>query len=359
MSFSEEIRQFANKVNAYTEQGVIANEESTKAFVILPFLGLLGYEVTNPLVCRPEFTADIQGLKQGEKVDYAIFQDNVPIILIEAKPLHDDLNKHTGQLNRYFTNTAAKLAILTNGVEYRFFTDLDNINMMDTQPFYIFNLLDFTDSALNALEKFTRSQFNIENISREASSLKFVNSVKNYMRIQLENPSDEFVKFLLKQALSCRTVFQTHIENNREQVKKSLNLFVQELVGEKFKKFMSVQENDLGNADDILGKSDQDEKEEETGIITTTDEIGAFYVIQSMLSDVLDTDRLFYKDTKSYFVVRIDDKSQKWICRLKLEGKKKSIIFPDGDPYSELPLKKVSDIRQFKDRLIEIVNKNL
>ena len=98
----------------------IQTEEATKMAFIAPFLNLLGYDVFNPSIVVPEFVADV-GSKKGEKVDYAIMDNGKPLILIEAKSVHENLDNHNNQLVRYFTVTDAKFGILTNGIEYRFF----------------------------------------------------------------------------------------------------------------------------------------------------------------------------------------------------------------------------------------------
>lgn len=122
----------------------IATEETTKQSFILPFFSNLGYDVFNPLEFIPEFTGDV-GIKKHEKVDYAILQDNVPFILIEAKPYSDNLEKHDSQLFRYFGTTKSKFAILTNGVIYKFYTDLEQPNIMDLKPFFMLDMLSLSD----------------------------------------------------------------------------------------------------------------------------------------------------------------------------------------------------------------------
>ncbi|HNG91135.1 MAG TPA: type I restriction endonuclease, partial [Saprospiraceae bacterium] len=111
----------------------------------MPFIQLLGYDVFNHKEVVPEFTADA-GIRKSEKVDYALIKDEKPIILIECKKCADKLDKHGTQLIRYFTFSSAKFGILTNGVVFWFFTDLDKANIMDTHPFFQFNLTDYTDS---------------------------------------------------------------------------------------------------------------------------------------------------------------------------------------------------------------------
>ena len=133
--------EFENALNSIIEKieqqkALVSTEEATKMTFIMPFLSALGYDVFNPSVVVPEYTADI-GTKKGEKVDYAIFKDGEPFILIEAKAHNENLDNHTNQLLRYFnTAPSIKFAILTNGIEYRFFTDIDAPNVMDKSPFW-------------------------------------------------------------------------------------------------------------------------------------------------------------------------------------------------------------------------------
>lgn len=101
----------------------------------MPFINALGYDVFNPLEVLPEMTCDI-GTKKGEKIDYAIMKDDQPILLIECKHWKQDLNLHDNQLLRYFNVSKAKFGLLTNGIIYRFYTDLKEPNIMDDKPFW-------------------------------------------------------------------------------------------------------------------------------------------------------------------------------------------------------------------------------
>lgn len=77
MGFKEELQKLSIQVN---ERRVhIYNEEMTKQSLILPFIQVLGFDVYSPLEIKPEYIADF-GKKKGEKVDYAVFKDSVPIM---------------------------------------------------------------------------------------------------------------------------------------------------------------------------------------------------------------------------------------------------------------------------------------
>ncbi|HEX3030915.1 MAG TPA: type I restriction endonuclease, partial [Bacillota bacterium] len=177
MDFIDQIKQFAKRVEQMKEH--ITTEEATKTSIIMPFFQLLGYDVFNPAEFVPEFTADV-GIKKGEKVDYAILQDKKPIILIEAKWCGEDLQKHDSQLFRYFGTTCAKFAILTNGIEYKLYTDLDEPNKMDEKPFLEFNILDIKDASVAELKKFQKHKFDLDTIFNTASELKYSNLIKQF-----------------------------------------------------------------------------------------------------------------------------------------------------------------------------------
>ncbi len=156
--FNEKIRNLSERLD--NMRGNIHTEEATKTSIIMPFFQILGYDVFNPAEFTPEYIADV-GIKKGEKVDYAIMDEGEPLILIEAKSLTEVLTKHDSQLFRYFGTTKAKFGILTNGVTYKFFTDLEEQNKMDAAPFFTFDLADIKESSLNELAKFRKDNFDL------------------------------------------------------------------------------------------------------------------------------------------------------------------------------------------------------
>src|SRR5215217_8875501 len=175
MDFKDSILHFASRVDKLCPQ--IKTEEATKNALIMPFIQLLGYDVFNPFEVSPEFIADI-GIKKGEKVDYAILNNNKPILLIECKHYTEDLNPHNSQLFRYFHTTDSKFGLLTNGVCFKFYTDLVTPNKMDEKPFFEFNITEIKDNEIAELKKFHKSYFDVENITNTASELKYLNEMK-------------------------------------------------------------------------------------------------------------------------------------------------------------------------------------
>jgi hypothetical protein len=193
MDFKDEIKQLGERIAKLKMQ--IQTEEATKNAFIMPFIKALGYDVFNPMEVVPEFVADI-GIKKGEKIDYAIFKDDKPTILIECKHWEQNLNLHDGQLLRYFHVSKAKFGLLTNGIEYRFYSDLVEPNKMDEKPFLEFKIADIKDSQIEELKKFHKSYFDIDSIVNTASELKYTNELKQLLHKELNTPSAEFVKHL-------------------------------------------------------------------------------------------------------------------------------------------------------------------
>ena len=240
MDFVDKIKQYSKRIEMIKDS--LATEEATKTSLIMPFFNLLDYDVFNPMEFIPEYTADI-GTKKAEKVDYAIMKDGKPVILIEAKGVNDDLTKHDAQLFRYFTSTEAKFAVLTNGIVYKFFTDLEEPNKMDEKPFLEVNLLDINDNKVTELKKFTKDNFDIDTIFNTASELKYTNLIKVQLNNQLNNPSDEFVRFIISDFYSGVKTSNV-VEKFRPIVKKSMQQFVNDFMNDKIKSILSNNEEE-------------------------------------------------------------------------------------------------------------------
>ena len=201
MDFIDELRSFSTR--ALKLKDIVATEEATKNSLILPFFQLLGYDVFNPLEFIPEFTADV-GTKKGEKVDFAIMLNEEPAILIEAKWAGATLEKHDSQLFRYFGTTTAKFGILTNGIFYKFYTDLNEQNKMDLEPFLEFSVLDIPENLVPEIKRFSKATLDIEAATIAASELKYTNLLKSFIHAQRSNPSDNFAKFMIGEVYKGR-----------------------------------------------------------------------------------------------------------------------------------------------------------
>lgn len=227
----KETLETLNKVASENSE-LIKNEESTKQFLILPFLNGLGFDTYSPKEVTPEFTADFH--KKNEKVDYAITLNGQPRIFVEAKSIHTKIVKNAPQLSRYFsTFPSVKLGILTNGIEYHFFTDLNNANIMDNKPFFIFNITSYTEEDFEHLIKFSKNLYDEETIKTLAESLIYFHSFKSVIKEIFDTPSDDFIKFVIKERFKFK-VTQQFINASRPIIQKSIHEAISEVISEKF-----------------------------------------------------------------------------------------------------------------------------
>ena len=347
MEFEEKLKEFIERVKKLKKS--IKTEEATKTSLIMPFFNILGYDVFNPDEFIPEYVADV-GIKKGEKVDYAIAINNKVTILIEAKSISENLQKHDSQLFRYYGTTTAKIAILTNGMKYKFYTDLEETNKMDITPFLEVDLLDLKENDLAELKKFCKDAFDISTILNSASNLKYASSIEKILSEEFANPSEDFIKLILNKGIYDGVKTQNIIEKYRPILKKSVNYYINSLVNQKLQNALnnsSVETNDT--LDDIDA--------EQESIVTTNEELESYYIVKSILSEFTNPNNLYYKDTYSYFGILFENKVTKWICRVYLKENVKFVIIPDENKNEvRYEINDVIDIYKLKDKLIERLN---
>jgi hypothetical protein len=354
MDFKDQIKQLGDRVLKLKE--VTKTEEATKNAFILPMLQALGYDVFNPTEVVPEFIADI-GIKKGEKIDFAIFQGDSPIILIECKHWNANLDIHDGQLLRYFHVSKARFAILTNGVIYRFYTDLEAPNKMDEKPFFEFNITEINERQIEELKKFHKSYFDVESIINTAGELKYTNALKLLIGQELSEPSESFVKLFTKQVYSGM-ITQKVLEQFTGLLKKSMGQYVSELITDRLKSALS-REAEM-NIPTVLETSQETPSvaaptvQEGPKIETTLEELEAFYIIKSIIRGTVDSARIQYRDSQSYFSVILDDSNRKTVCRLYMNGKKKSIgVFDVAKVETKNEITSLDEIFKYSNALIE------
>ena len=327
----------------------VTTEEATKTSFVLPLLSALGYDVFNPTIVVPEFTADI-GRKKNEKVDYAIMLDDKPVILIEVKHHTQKLDRHRTQLERYFTVTESKFAILTNGIEYNFYSDTQKQNIMDDAPLLQLNLLDLKDRDVKELSKFQPENFDIDNILSMAEKRKNINAIKEIFKREIEDPSDDFIRFFASQ-LTDKPL--------RQNILAQYKSYTIQAFSEVFKDILSQKINNLKEnlkEEDEVQDDDGNQNEKNNSIVTTQEELEGFFIVKAILSEAIDPQRVAARDTKSYFSILIDDNKLKWIARLHFNSQsKKYIEIRTADKESEkIQISSTNDIYNYKQQLINI-----
>lgn len=353
MDFKDSIKQISERVFKLKEN--LPTEEATKNALILPFLSALGYDVFNPLEVLPEMNCDI-GTKKGEKIDYAILKDGEPIILIECKHWQQDLNLHDNQLLRYFNVSKAKFGVLTNGIVYRFYTDLAKPNVMDEKPFLEVDMENLKEPQIEELKKFHKSYFDIDNILSSASELKYMGELKQIISNEFTSPTPDLVRYLGKQVYEG--VFTPRIlEQFTALVRRAVNSYINDIISDRLKSAMGETE-ETENAQAKIEQSAPVEQTE-SKIVTTDEEIEAFFIVKAILRHTISADRITYRDAQSYFSVFIDDNNRKCVCRLYLDSdKNKRIVFLDDDKNEHAnKISTVDEIYNFDKELVAAASK--
>ncbi len=351
MDFKASVQNLADKIERLKNE--VGTEEATKTSFILPFLNILGYDIFDPTVVVPEFTADI-GKKKGEKVDYAIMVDGKPLILIEAKACNEKLDRHATQLERYFTVTDSKFAILTNGIEYRFYSDLEKPNVMDEAPFLTIDMLNLKDRDFKELEKFSSETLNVDSILDMAGTKKYVEGIKEIFKEETKNPSDEMARFFASK-LTDKILRQNVIEDFKGYIKQAFLEVTNDLVSDRINSLKSklAEENESQE-----GERADEHEDKSDGIVTTNEELEGFFIVKSILAEKVPLNRVAARDTKSYFGILLDDNNRKWIARLHFNTSKKYIGLHIDDKREErFPIDKLEDIYKFKQQLQDVVTR--
>ncbi|MBO5103763.1 MAG: type I restriction enzyme HsdR N-terminal domain-containing protein [Ruminococcus sp.] len=225
MTFEKKFDSYLSKIERIRCQTEDFTEEATKTALIMPFFSVLGYDVFDTNEFMPEFTCDV-ATKKGEKVDYAILKDGEPIIIIEAKRAGMKLQKQQqGQLFRYFSTNRCRVAILTNGIIYQFFSDLNAPNIMDDEPFLSFNIFEDDPSIyISSIKQFCKEEFDIKNVISKAVFQKYATVVEKTLKQDLLNPSDELVKYFLSrpEVKTGNRITSQMIEKHREMTRQAM-----------------------------------------------------------------------------------------------------------------------------------------
>lgn len=353
MDFADRIRELANRIPLQLQH--IRTEEATKNALVMPFIGALGYNVFDPMEVTPELDADV-GVKKGEKVDYAILKDGKPIILFECKGVSANLDEvHASQLYRYFSVTEARIGVLTNGIIYRFFSDLEAPNKMDAKPFLEVNLLGFDETVLAELKKFSKSAFELGSILANASDLKYTREIKRILAQEINQPTDDFVRFFTAQVYAGRLT-QSVREQFTEITKKAFQQFVSERVSDRLKSALAQEQDSVKPA--ATGDEGAVPGAEEAQSQPSEDEIHGFYIVKAILTQLVDADRIYMRDQKSYCSVLLDDSNRKPICRLWFNGSQKYVGFFGADKNeTRTPIANLAEIYKLADPLKETVSR--
>lgn len=355
MEIADKVQEIAAKVRA--QKASIATEEGTKNAFVMPFISsVLGYDVFNPSEVIPEFIADV-GLKKGEKIDYALVCNGEVQILMEVKKVSEPLNvQYASQLFRYFMVTKARVAILTNGEKYEFYTDLDAPNMMDKKPFLVLDLTAIDETLLPEVAKLTKETFDLDSVMSAAGELKYVGQIKRLLTTEFKEPSNDFLRLFATRIYPGKFFTQKMREELTPLVAKATTQFLNEQVRERLKTALDddgkTATHDVKEAvpppllDFII------EEDVQGDIVTTDEELAGYRIVQAIVCSEVFANRVIGRDSKTYFAVLLDNNNRKPIARLWLNRKQKYLsVFDANKAETRLPIDVSEDIYRYADQL--------
>lgn len=315
MDFGQKVKELAARSKHAIQHAL--TEEATKTAVVLPFIQALGYDVFNLEEVVPEFVADV-GIKKGEKIDFAIKVGGKIAILIEVKPINMALgNTQYSQLFRYFATVQAGLAILINGKEIWFFSDIDEKNRMDKKPFFVFDLQNYDDRQVAELARFQKSDFDMDTILEAASNLRYVKAAAAELSRQLTAPDDEFVRFFGKQFYDG-TMTKAVVEMLRPAIQTALDEVIRNRIQERLNVTFG---KDAGLPESTEKAAMSTDPAEGSEVVTTDDETQAFMIVRAIGSKFAPVGRITMRDAQSYCSIFMDNNNRKPICRLYFNRK--------------------------------------
>ncbi|AKE59361.1 type I restriction enzyme R protein [Citrobacter amalonaticus Y19] len=304
-------------------------EETTKQALILPFLDILGFNAYDPQKVKAEYGADFPGVKSGERVDYALFCQGVPVMFIEAKSCKEKIDNHCPQLSRYFNSTPeVTISAITNGVEWRFFTDLNEKNIMDSTPFLRIMMDDIKDSDAEQLFRFRHDKFKPEALRTLAEESVYISAFVKVVSTSLREVDHEFVRYVAGRANIGRQLNQRFIETITPLVRQAVERSVSEMVVSGLSSrtpYPSVAPSNNDVESITVDEHADIVDSENPNIVTTYNERILLEKITSITGPEYD---LQAKDTESYYSILFQGKTNRWLIRYYDKKNRSSIQLP-------------------------------
>jgi hypothetical protein len=316
------MQHFTDRVRRHAEHVLnvgahCTTEETTKQALILPLLDILGFSPFDPTKVKAEYRAEFPGAKANERVDYSLFCHDVPVMFIEAKAWSEDLTNHAPQLARYFNATPeVAVAAITNGKEWRFFTDLNNKNVMDSTPFLTVNFHGLDESQITRLHRFRHDEFQPEALRTLAEESIYLNAFSDVISASLRDPDAEFARYVATRANIQRQFSAKFIDSIKPIVKQAVgralsNMVVSGLSAPPVPAETEDKAITQGTPAVVDDRSDWVDPENPK-IITTYAERQLLAFARSLLGAETE---IVGKDTESYYALLYKGKTNRWLLR--------------------------------------------
>jgi hypothetical protein len=347
---------------------IITTEEATKNTLIIPFFTALGFDFSEPSEFSPEVFASI-GEEKRERIDYALKSGDEYLMLVECKKCKDNLGKNAfNQLSDYFKALRPKLnvriGILTNGLTYKFFSDLDEDNVLDSIPFFHFNILNFDEQKASELKQFEKSTFDINSIIANAREAKLLAAVKEILGGYLVDPPEKFSHFVLSKVfpnlLGRRP--QELVSTFKRIISEAFNQLILDRVNGKLEQATS-QNVSIDSGPETEKAPQAAPVAGDDGIAATINKIEALAIVKTILRSKGVINRIYLKDYKDSSSILLDNKQQKILIKLYFNDTTKKRIVLGNDKANkkgnQVEIKDVYEICKYSNEIIQALNYHL
>ena len=224
---------------------------------------------------------------------------------------------------------------------------------MDEAPFLEINLLELRDEQIAKLQHFTKEKFDRDAIYDSAEGLKNEAQIRQIIKDEIENPSDELVKFILGKGVYNRVKTQAVIDKYSPIVKNAFDYIIKEMLSKKIETAFANTETTESSAPQSDNEEINTNEEVEGKIVTTEEELESYYIVRAILSKYIDVDRITYSDKESYFAIILDKHITKWLCRIYIKKNKKYIAIVENGEHIKYTIENISDIYGYTDKLVQ------
>ena len=166
--------------------------------------------------------------------------------------------------------------------------------------------------------------------------------VRKIIEEQINNPSDDFVKFFASRVYSGKLT-QSVREQFAQITKKTFAQYINDKINDRLNIALTTETP-------IIPENIEDANESK--IETTDEEFEAYYIIKTILRDAIDSKRINIRDAINYCAIVLDRSPRKPVARLYFNGSQKYIALIDEEKNEDkIPINSVDDIYNYGDRL--------
>jgi hypothetical protein len=228
---------------------------------------------------------------------------------------------------------------------------------MDLKPFFEIDLLKLDGELLKELERFTKSSFNVAENVEAAVELKYTKEIMWLLSEEMREPSDDFVRFFAKQIYS-EDMNQAARRRSADRTKEAFNQLINTGVYARLNSTIA-NEGETAADTEVMTSSRMEEivgEEPRSVVANTSEELEGFYIVKSILRNVVEPNRIAMRDGRRYCGTLLDNADTKPICRLWFKGKRKWLsLFDEKKKEEKVVIAELDDIYQYADRLRDTV----